>query len=87
MVDEILYQARLHPSHTASLLSLEAVTVLHHWITYVTVTAVGVNADHRRFPQDWLFRARWGKGKKDRRDFVLVRSPLSASITSTSNSY
>ena len=22
------------------------------------------NADHNRFPVDWLFRWRWGKGKK-----------------------
>lgn len=27
-------------------------------------TAVAVNADHTKFPEDWLFRWRWGKGKK-----------------------
>lgn len=26
-----------------------------------------MNADSKRFPEDWLFRWRWGKGKKHER--------------------
>lgn len=32
---------------------------------YVCDTAVGVNADSDLFPEDWLMKHRWGKGKKD----------------------
>ena len=37
---------------------------LHHQLRNVAVTAVGVNADSMLFPEDWLFRWRWSKGKK-----------------------
>lgn len=71
MVDEILYQARLHPSHPSNLLTLEEITTLHHHIRDVTVTAVNVDADAKLFPSHWLFFSRWGKGKKDGKEFVL----------------
>ncbi|ORY61943.1 Formamidopyrimidine-DNA glycosylase N-terminal domain-domain-containing protein [Leucosporidium creatinivorum] len=70
MVDEILYQARLHPSHPSSALTLEEVTTLHHHIRDVTVVACAVNADAAQFPSHWLFSFRWGKGKKEK-DFIL----------------
>jgi hypothetical protein len=37
---------------------------LWHWIREIPLTAVAVNADHMHFPDNWLFRYRWGKGKK-----------------------
>lgn len=94
MVDEILYQSRIHPAHTACLLSLDQSTAIHTQIVNVVTTACGVNADSKKFPNDWLFNARWvippfdnsndaahcdiflrrwSKGKKDIKDFVLVR--------------
>lgn len=49
---------------------------LHAQIRAVTVAAVAVDADAERFPDNWLFKFRWGKGKKKGKEvpFVLVRS-------------
>lgn len=60
----ILYQSRLHPSTPIPSLTEENLRTLHHWIRKVPEVAVGVNADSKFFPEDWLFRWRWGKGKK-----------------------
>ncbi|GFZ42379.1 hypothetical protein JCM24511_00094 [Saitozyma sp. JCM 24511] len=60
----ILYQSRLHPSTPIPSLTEENLQTLHHWIRKVPEVAVGVNADSKFFPEDWLFRWRWGKGKK-----------------------
>jgi len=37
---------------------------LHHKIGEVCRIAVSVNADDDKFPEHWLFKHRWGKGKK-----------------------
>lgn len=63
----ILYQSRIHPACPVPALSEDDLRRLHHWIQAVPETAVAVNADHKRFPEDWLFRWRWGKGKKHER--------------------
>ncbi|GAA5986731.1 hypothetical protein JCM11641_007755 [Rhodosporidiobolus odoratus] len=92
MVDEILFQSAIHPSHTSSALdsaltsqapsnpSLDPLETLHKNIVYVTETAVEADADAERFPKEWLFHARWGKGKKQAAEFKLAdgsTSPLS----------
>ncbi|GAA5852913.1 hypothetical protein JCM3766R1_004894 [Sporobolomyces carnicolor] len=71
MVDEILYQSAIHPSHPASALSDDQFVVLHAQIQNVTNTAVAVDADASRFPSTWLFSARWNKGKKVQNEFTL----------------
>ncbi|GAA5910277.1 uncharacterized protein JCM6883_001138 [Sporobolomyces salmoneus] len=71
MVDEILYQSALHPSHPASALSTEQLATLHDQIQVVTNTAVAADADASRFPSTWLFSARWNKGKKVQNEFIL----------------
>lgn len=38
---------------------------LHASIDYVCTTSVGVLADSEQFPENWLFKHRWGKGKKN----------------------
>jgi formamidopyrimidine-DNA glycosylase len=38
---------------------------LHTSILHVCQTAVDLLADSSRFPDEWLFKHRWGKGKKD----------------------
>lgn len=60
----ILYQARIHPACPVPNLSEQNVEDLHFQIRNIPLTAVGVNADSKHFPEDWLFRWRWGKGKK-----------------------
>ncbi|GAA5877591.1 hypothetical protein JCM16303_003390 [Sporobolomyces ruberrimus] len=77
MVDEIMYQSAIHPSHPASALSSDQLAMLHRNISYVTNTAVEADADASRFPSTWLFSARWNKGKKGSNDFVLPDGSIS----------
>lgn len=63
--DEILYNARLHPEQYSDTFNSEQIQKLHESIMYVCQTAVDLLADSTKFPDDWLFKHRWGKGKKD----------------------
>lgn len=63
--DEIMYQAKLHPEQYSDDFSDEDIAKLYKAVTYVCDTAIDVLADSDRFPADWLFHHRWGKGKKD----------------------
>ncbi|ORX35329.1 Formamidopyrimidine-DNA glycosylase H2TH domain-domain-containing protein [Kockovaella imperatae] len=64
VADEILYQARIHPACPVQELTEDQIGELHKQIRAVPEKAVEVNADSMRFPEDWLFRWRWDKGKK-----------------------
>jgi formamidopyrimidine-DNA glycosylase len=63
--DEIMYDAKMHPEQYCNTLSDEQITQLHTSIHYVCGTAVDLLADSEKFPDTWLFKHRWGKGKKD----------------------
>lgn len=63
--DEIMYDAKMHPEQYANTLSDDEVKKLHKSIHYVCGTAVDLLADSDQFPESWLFKHRWGKGKKD----------------------
>ena len=63
--DEIMYNAKMHPEQYANTLSDEQIEQLHKSIHYICGTAVELLADSEQFPEDWLFKHRWGKGKKD----------------------
>ena len=63
--DEILYDARIHPEQYSNTLNAAQLKQLHKSIHYVCSTAVETQSDSSRFPEDWLFKHRWGKGKKD----------------------
>lgn len=63
--DEIMYNAKMHPEQYANTLSDEQIRTLHKSIHYICGTAVDLLADSEKFPQDWLFKHRWGKGKKE----------------------
>ncbi|WVQ93735.1 formamidopyrimidine-DNA glycosylase [Kwoniella sp. CBS 9459] len=67
VADEVLYQARIHPSCPVNHLSEQNIQDLHYQLRAVPLKAVQVNADSRKFPEDWLFRWRWGKGVKQKR--------------------
>ncbi|KAF8630200.1 hypothetical protein AX15_003055 [Amanita polypyramis BW_CC] len=73
VADEILFNARIHPEQRCNTLTDGQVQSLHHYVVNVCETAVAVDADSQRFPDHWLFRHRWGKGKK--------RKPDGASVT------
>lgn len=75
--DEIMYHAKLHPEQYSDTFSAAQLKQLHTSILYVCQTAVDTLADSEKFPDDWLFKHRWGKGKKDK----VMEMPNGAKIT------
>jgi formamidopyrimidine-DNA glycosylase len=75
--DEIMYHAKLHPEQYSDTFSAAQLKQLHTSILYVCQTAVDTLADSEKYPDDWLFKHRWGKGKKDK----VMAMPNGAKIT------
>jgi len=63
--DEILYHAKLHPEQYSDTFSSAQIKQLHESIIHICQTAVDLLGDSSKFPEEWLFKHRWGKGKKD----------------------
>jgi len=63
--DEILYNAKIHPEQYSNTLSPAQVKQLHKSIHYICNFAVDHLSDSTTFPEEWLFKHRWGKGKKN----------------------
>lgn len=63
--DEIMYDAKIHPEQYSNTLTPAQIKQLHKSIHYVCSFAVDNLADSSKFPEEWLFKHRWGKGKKD----------------------
>lgn len=55
----------MHPEQYSNTLSKEQVKQLHKSMHYVCGLSCEVLADSSKFPETWLFKHRWGKGKKD----------------------
>jgi formamidopyrimidine-DNA glycosylase len=64
VADEVLYQARLHPEQYSNTFSSEQVQRLHDSIVSICTTACETLADSAQFPETWLMKYRWDKGKK-----------------------
>ncbi|CAM1502074.1 Fc.00g040580.m01.CDS01 [Cosmosporella sp. VM-42] len=62
VADETLYQAKLHPEQYCDDFDDAQVTMLYKSIRYVCQLAVDKLGDSDQFPEDWLFKHRWGKG-------------------------
>lgn len=65
MADEVLYQARIHPEQYSNTFNTEQIERLHESIVSVCTTACETLADSEQFPETWLMKYRWDKGKKD----------------------
>ncbi len=63
--DEIMYDAKIHPEQYSNTLTPAQIKQLHKSIHYICSFAVDNLADSSKFPEEWLFKHRWGKGKKD----------------------
>lgn len=63
VADEVLFQAGIHPEAKASTLSDAQADALRESMLHVLRTAVAAGADASKFPREWLFHYRWGKGK------------------------
>lgn len=79
--DEILYNAKIHPEQYSNTLSSAQVTQLHESIMYVCGIAVGELADSKKFPEGWLFKHRWNKGKKGQEVNVLPNGEKIVHVT------
>lgn len=89
--DEILYHAKIHPEQYSNTLDDDQVKHLHSAIDYICSTSVDLLGDSEKFPEDWLFKHRWGKGKKnqpsvlpngEKIEFVTVGGRTSAVVPS-----
>lgn len=63
--DELLFDAKIHPEQYSNTLTPAQMKQLHKSIHYVCSTSVELLAESDKFPEHWLFKHRWGKGKKD----------------------
>ncbi|KAL8937664.1 MAG: hypothetical protein Q9216_004316 [Gyalolechia sp. 2 TL-2023] len=63
--DELLLDAKIHPEQYSNTLMPAQMKQLHKSIHYVCSTSVELLAESDKFPEHWLFKHRWGKGKKD----------------------
>lgn len=64
VADEIMYQAKLHPEQYSNTFDEQQIKQLHDALISVTTTACETLADSSQFPEDWLMKHRWDKGKK-----------------------
>lgn len=64
VADEVLYQARIHPEQYSNTFSDAQLKTLHDSLILVCTTAVDLLAESSRFPETWLMKYRWDKGKK-----------------------
>ncbi|KIJ45719.1 hypothetical protein M422DRAFT_227469 [Sphaerobolus stellatus SS14] len=71
VADEILYQSRVHPEQRANEITDDQMKALHKNTFDICRKAVEVNADSSRFPENWLFKHRWGKGKNAKHTLLL----------------
>ena len=62
-----MYHSRIHPEQYSNTLSDAQLKQLRSSLLHICSTAVELLADSSRFPEEWLFKHRWGKGKKDQK--------------------
>ncbi|KAF2862845.1 S13-like H2TH domain-containing protein, partial [Piedraia hortae CBS 480.64] len=65
VADEVLYQARIHPEQYTDTMFTSQIQQLHDSLINVCTTAVDTLADSTKFPENWIMKYRWDKGKKD----------------------
>lgn len=59
IVDEILYQAKIHPMRSANQLSEPEIALLYEKMQHVLETAIQHEARYEDFPRDFLVTYRW----------------------------
>ncbi|KAJ3003102.1 UNVERIFIED_CONTAM: hypothetical protein HDU68_005872, partial [Siphonaria sp. JEL0065] len=74
--DEILYQAKIHPSQYTQTLTDVEITQVYNAVVDVMETACNVNADSSQFPDTWLFHHRYNGKKKSKKAPTLPDGSL-----------
>ena len=64
VADEVLYQARIHPEQYCNTFGEDQIKKLHESLIGVCTIAVETLSDSKQFPEDWIMKYRWDKGKK-----------------------
>lgn len=73
-VDEVLFQARIHPRQPSYTLDVDQTEALHSAITLVAAKVMEVDADTKKLPKTWLYKHRYGRKGGVGRTFVTVRA-------------
>ncbi|HEY0865943.1 MAG TPA: DNA-formamidopyrimidine glycosylase family protein [Fimbriimonas sp.] len=83
VADEALYQAGIAPMRLANSLSPEEVRRLRDSLHHVVSFAIDAEADHRKYPGNWLFGARWGgkRGADEVDGLKIVRETIGGRTT------
>ena len=63
-----MFHSRIHPEQYSNTLSDTQLKQLHTSLLHICSTAVDLLADSSKFPEEWLFKHRWDKGKKDQKN-------------------
>lgn len=71
-VDEILFQARIHPRQPSYTLDGVQTEALHSAIKLVAAKVMEVDADTKKLPKTWLYRHRYGRKSGIGQAFVMV---------------
>jgi formamidopyrimidine-DNA glycosylase len=61
LVDEILYQAKIHPLTNANEINEEGIGKMIEKMNDIISLAINCDANYKLFPKDWLFHYRWSK--------------------------
>jgi formamidopyrimidine-DNA glycosylase len=69
IVDEVLYQAKIHPERIAATLTDDEIERLHAAMRYVLETAIAQEAHYGHFPKEFIIHAReWSTSPYDEAD-------------------
>lgn len=74
-VDEILFQARIHPRQPSYTIGVDQIEVLHSAIGLVAAKVIEVDADTTKLPKTWLYKHRYGRKSGVGQTFIMVRRP------------
>jgi formamidopyrimidine-DNA glycosylase len=73
-VDEVLFQARIHPRQPSYTLDTHQTEALHSAIKLVAAKVMEIDADTKKLPKTWLYKHRYGRKGGVGQSFVMVRS-------------
>jgi formamidopyrimidine-DNA glycosylase len=63
LVDEILYQAKIHPLTNANEINEQGIRTMIEKMNEIIQLAINCDGNYKFFPKDWLFHYRWSKKK------------------------
>lgn len=73
IVDDILYQAGIHPEKRADQLSEQEMKAMYDKMQYILETAIRLESNYEDFPDDFLVTYRWSKNQHRQDEINLKR--------------